>query len=322
MSAGWVAGSVRATALARRRLDRTGLRLVAGEDTLAAAVDRLAGTPYGHDVRRGDALPQAQRAVASTLLWHLRVLAGWVPPHGAQVIRALAAGFEVANVDEHLAGLAGRPAEPAYALGSLQTAWSRLARTRTPGQVRAVLASSPWGDPGSSSAREVHLSMTLAWAQRVVDLVPAAADWARSHAATATAGEALLGSPLPPDGPLAARIGRLLGAGFASAVTGPGSSLDAAVEALPRHVRQGWTGVLGPGDLWRAEAALLDRVGSDAVALLGHGDRGPRPVVGAVALLAVDAWRARAALEVAARAGADGRETTLAAAGGVLDALA
>ena len=126
MSTSWVAGTVRATALARRRLGAAGAREVAAGPDLTEALTRLASTPYGHDLRVTDTLAEAQRAVGASLLWHLRVLSGWLPRGGAETMRLLAGGFEVANADEHVAGLTGRSAGPTYELGMLETAWSRL----------------------------------------------------------------------------------------------------------------------------------------------------------------------------------------------------
>jgi hypothetical protein len=42
-------------------------------------------------------LAAAQHAVSATMLWHLRVLAGWVPPYASGPLRVLAAGFEIAG---------------------------------------------------------------------------------------------------------------------------------------------------------------------------------------------------------------------------------
>ena len=42
------------------------------------------------------------------------------------MLRTLAAWFEIANVDELLAGLGGRQPGDMFTLGSLATAWTRL----------------------------------------------------------------------------------------------------------------------------------------------------------------------------------------------------
>ena len=100
MSAGWVAGSVRAKALVRRRLGADGARRLAACGSLGDALGLLAATPYGANIRRDQPLAAAQHEVAGILLWDLRVLAGWLPRDGVRLLRTLGAWFELANVDE------------------------------------------------------------------------------------------------------------------------------------------------------------------------------------------------------------------------------
>ncbi len=52
MSAGWVAGSVRARALVRSRTDAGVARRLAACGSLADALHLLAATPYGANIRR------------------------------------------------------------------------------------------------------------------------------------------------------------------------------------------------------------------------------------------------------------------------------
>ena len=96
----------------------------------------LARSPYGHDLQPGmTSLAQAQRAVHETLLWNVRVLGGWVPRDGSlDLLRVLLAPFEIANVADHLRRLRGEEAPEPYRLGSLGTAWPRLARTTSIGR--------------------------------------------------------------------------------------------------------------------------------------------------------------------------------------------
>ena len=170
----WVAGAVRARSLARRRLGGGAARELAARPALEDAVAALAATPYRHGVRPGQDLVAAQRGVAVTLLWHLRVLAGWLPRPGAAMLRLLAGWFEIANVDELLQRMAGDPAEEPVGLGSLATAWPRCAQARSPPSCGAVLAASPWGDPGGETRRDVQLGMRLSWAARLARVGPAA----------------------------------------------------------------------------------------------------------------------------------------------------
>jgi len=172
MSTAWVAAGVRARAMSRRRLGRAATRALARRDSLELALDDLTTTPYDHDVHPGQDLGAAQNAVAATVLWHMRVLAGWVPRGDAQILRLLAGGFEAANVDERLKALMGSPTGPEFRLGSLATAWQAIAPATSIAEVRLELARSAWGDPGADTAAAVRLSMRLSWALRVLFGVP------------------------------------------------------------------------------------------------------------------------------------------------------
>ena len=299
MSAGWVAAAVRARAMARRRLGAVAARELAARPSLELAVDVLADGPYGHDVRPGQTLGQVQHSVSATVLWNMRVLAGWLPTGSSRILRLLAGGFEVANVDERLRELHGRAVEPPFHLGSLATTWDRAARAASVEDVRAVLARSAWGDPGSESPGAIELGMRLAWASRVAAGVPQARPWACGAAGIIVARELLLAGSAPT--PQATRtLAPLLGSAWMDART-----ITAFAAALPADARWVLEGVDGPEDLWRAEAAWWSRLSVDGSTLLHGPSTSPAPVIGSVAVLAVDAWRVRAALEVAARGGSD-----------------
>jgi hypothetical protein len=302
VSTSWVAGTVRAKALTRRRLGAAGARALATNPDLSAAATTLAATPYGHDAAAGTDLAALQHAVGATLLWHLRVLAGWLPRDGADVLRLLAAGFEVANLDEQLYRLGGRAGDPAYRLGSLETAWARLQDTSSLDEVRRVLDSSAWGDPGSSTPRAISVAIRLAWADRVAAGVPEAAAWARAGAALLLLRESRT-EGLALDETLTLRASSVLGAGFVSALS-RGEALGRLSALLPGDTRWALDEVRETEDLWHAEAAWHGHVERDGFALLHGSGFGRGPVVGAAAVLAVDAWRVRAALETAARGGA------------------
>ncbi len=109
VSRDWVAASVRARALARRRLGPAGARRLAASAGADEAISTLADTSYGHDVRVGDSMATAQHGIGAALLWNLRVLGGWVPRTGVPALRALAAAFEVANIEEHMRSLHAEP---------------------------------------------------------------------------------------------------------------------------------------------------------------------------------------------------------------------
>jgi hypothetical protein len=71
-------------------------------------------------------------------------------------------------------------------------------------------------------------------------------------------------------------------------------------EVLPGRARWALGGIDEPAQLWRAEAQVRGRMESDGFGLLRSAQPGPEPVVGALAVLAVDAWRVGAALAAAA----------------------
>lgn len=295
MGAGWVAGSVRAQALARRRIGTAAVRTLARSTSVAQAVRSLASSPYGGSLHADADLAQAQRAVADAVLWNLRVLAGWLPPAGARTLRVLAGWFEIANVDEHLRRLDGLPSERPFQLGALATAWPRLAPTGTPGELRDVLAGSLWGDPGGHSAREIGLSMRVSWARRVATRVEGAAPWALGAVALLVAREQIAAGLRIPERP-SRGVTAMLGPGWADATT-----LPALRSALPSRARWALRDTDHSGQLWRAETRWWARLRSDGAALAAGSGFGGGEALGTVALQAVDAWRVRGALEICAR---------------------
>lgn len=297
MTTAWVAGSVRARAMTRRRLGRVTVRDLARSPSLEAALAALVRSPYGHDVRTGQTLAEAQRAVVGTVVWNLRVLAGWAPPDGVTMLRVLLGALEAANVEDHLRRLDGAQVPTPFRLGGLNTAWTRLAATTSSAEVRRVLRASAWGDPGGETPREIGLAMRLSLADRVIASAPAAAEWAAGAAALLIAREVVLERrDLPPR----ARM-------WAARVVGPAAvsvrTLPELVMALPSGARWALVDTAQPTDLWQAEARWWTRVEHDGFALLRRVTAGPEVVVGTAALLAADAWRVRAALELAARPG-------------------
>ncbi|MGW2183204.1 hypothetical protein ACWCXX_35180 [Streptomyces sp. NPDC001732] len=299
MSAGWTAGAVRARALVARHPGAVGAREVAACETLDGALQCLTATPYARSTRTAAGLPEVQRAVAATLLWHLRVLAGWLPRDGVRLLVPLAAGFEIANVASRLPAPNGPRADTPqpYRLGALETAWRNLARAGTPAELRAALTASPWGDPGGDTPWALVTGMRMAAARRTAVAVPPARRWARGRAALVAARERFVHRRSLPE-PARRDSARLLGARAPAA-----DSYQEFRECLPPTA--GWVlaGAEDPGALWKAEAHWWRTVHADGAAMLREGRHGPRVVVGAVAVLSVDAWRVRAALEAAARGG-------------------
>jgi hypothetical protein len=297
VSAGWVAGSVRAGPRARRRLGAGAARQLAASGSLAEALRVLAATHYGRAGLPEQTLAGAQHAVAGAVLWELRVLAGWLPGDGVRLLRALAGWFELANVDELLQALAGRPAGGEFRLGALATAWPRLRQAASIAGLREALAASPWHDPGEDTMLALRLGMRARWAARVAATGGPARTWAAGGAALLLAGERFTAEravqPSVMDGALS-----LLGPAAAAAGT-----LEELASRLPAQARWVLTGISSPAGLWRAEAAWWARVESDGLRLLRTSGFGSGPVLGAVAVIAADAWRVRAALEIAARGG-------------------
>ncbi|MEV7011405.1 hypothetical protein [Streptosporangium sp. NPDC051022] len=297
MTAAWVAGSTRARALVRRRAGPSLARRVAGCGSVAEAVAVLADTSYGHDVRRDQGLSAAQWAVLAALLWHLRVLAGWLPPEGGRMMRVLVRWFELANVDELMYRFTGRPGEPEFVLGSMDTAWSRLRRCASPAEIQTVLADSPWGDPGGDGHREIQLGMRLAWGARLLDAVPSAKTWILGAVALLVARvRHAEGLDLPPR--VRDRCLPLLGADASGA-----PSITEMAGRLPSAARWALRDIADPRELWRGEERWWRRVEEEGLGLLAGSGFSSGPVLGAVAVLASDAWRVRGALESAARGG-------------------
>lgn len=213
------------------------------------------------------------------------------------MLRDLVGAVEIANVEDHLARLSGVQAPPPYRLGALGTAWNRVVETTSVDEARRVLGASPWGDPGASTPREISLAMRATLADRTVAAVPAAAAWAAGATALLVAREVVLQHH---ELPVAARIA-------ASRVVGPvavsSGTLSALTAALASSARWALADIEAPSDLWRAEARWWTYVERDALSLTRAAVPGPQVLIGAVAMMAADAWRIRAALELAARGG-------------------
>ena len=190
-----------------------------------------------------------------------------------------------------------RSRPPPSASVALPRPGPRLQRTTSAPDLRRALAASAWGDPGGESPREITLWLRTTLADRVVAAVPEAGVWASGATALLVAREVFLeGRRLPEHARLAAS--RVIGPAAVSA-----TSLPELAAALPARARWALADVDRPDALWRAEARWWARVDEDATALVRHARTGRGVLVGAVGLMAVDAWRVRAALEVAARGG-------------------
>jgi hypothetical protein len=294
--AAWTAGVTRARLIRSRAIGVEHARTIAGCRSLAEGLGALAGSAYGERVQSQDKLQAAERGVADTLLWHLRILAGWLPAAGAGLVRALAGWFELSNIDARLAALAGDGREPRpFVLGGLATAWPAIEQARTVEDVAEAVSASAWGAVGGRSSAELAISLRVAWARRVHEAAPEAAGWVAGAGALLVARELFVAGSRERSEQLRRlpEIGeRALGA----------CSLSELRSALPARAAWALAGVSDPSDLWRAELGWWAQVEREARALL-RTESDEAVVLGVVALLAVDAQRTIRALQAAARGG-------------------
>jgi hypothetical protein len=296
MRADWVAATVRARALTNRRLGAGGSRLVAARRDLPDALAALSGSVYASRLLGISDLAAAERATRDTVLWQLRVLAGWVPATESRLCRAAAGGYERDNIVD-LAGHLddGRLLPAAYGLGTLGTAWSRVGTATSLPELAAALRRSPWGDVGADGTGTTSWrdALTLVWLRRLADVAPAARPWVQLVGAL-NAARIVLVDRAEPSPRLSQLLRPVIGSRWESA--GDVASLR---DALPRAVHAVLRGVDEPDQLWRAEARVRGVVEADGFRLLRTALPGPDVILGAIAVLAVDAWRVRAALAAA-----------------------
>ncbi len=296
MRPGWTAGVTRARLLATRAIGPEHAAAIAACTSLSAGVGLVAGSAYGERVGAGVDLVAAQRAVAETLLWHLRILAGWLPATGAGLVRTLAGWFELVNIDARVAALVSDGREPApFVLGGLSIGWSAIERARTVEEMADAVARTSWGDPGGRTPPALTLGMRVAWARRVDAMAAGAADWVAGASALLVARELLVAGShdhseqlqrLPAIGEEALRAG----------------SFDELRAALPARAAWALADVSEADQLWHAELGWWNRVERDANALLPALSE-ETVVLAAVVLLAVDAHRTVCALQAAAAGG-------------------
>jgi hypothetical protein len=307
VTAGWVAASTRGRSLLHRTIGADTARTLATADSWHEARAQLATSMYGASLP-ADADRRTARAVSSeATVWQLRVLAGWLPPASSGLARTFAAPVEIADIDRHLARLdrVGNPTirsggvdvpQP-VPLGSLATAWPRVARATTLDQVRNALARSPWGDPGGTDRATIGVALRVAWGRRLVRQAPVTTDWVHGAAAVLIARERFLFGREIPEIP-ARTLDQLLGTTWRRA-----SSVDSLADDLPRSASWSLAAAGSSADgLWQSELAVIRRVGDDATTIVGSGRNGRDTVAAVMALLLVDLWRVVAAIESAGRA--------------------
>jgi hypothetical protein len=296
LTPGWVAGSVRARHMLARRLGREESRALAASASFERALAVLSGSAYGRSVRPGMDLSSAQRAIAETALWHVRVLAGWMPPRALDLLRALAGWFELANVEDRLSYLAGGPLIAPFVLGGLATGGSRLEGALGIAELRQALRGSPWGDPGSDDPAAIRLALRFAWTRRTLSSAPEAREWALGAVALLLARELLLAGRSPDE--LAVLRPPVPGAAWMGS-----RSVEELRGTLPPECGWALAGVAEADGLWLGEASWWRRVEQDAEVMARDPQMGRATVIGVVALLGADAVRVAAALESASRGG-------------------
>lgn len=300
MTAAWIASDVRASAMSHRVIGRPATRVLAANRSLPAALTSLLNSPYGHEIRADQSLESAQHAIAATTLWNIRVLAGWVPAAGIPMMRMLVGWFEIANIESQLRSDFETPPHPYFRLGGLSVGWARLDGAANVGELCDRLATTAWGTPDDETAHTIGLTLRATLLQNAAATLPDGRDLITSAAAVLLARERARGYPLP------ARAARAL----ATLLGGPAlaaASLEDLLSALPAATHWAFDGVATDHDLWRAESRWWSRVESDGFAHLRSARFGPTPVIGAIAVMAADAWRVRAALTAVAN-GASGLE--------------
>lgn len=303
MNSDWVAAAVRSRSMARRRAGSGLIDRVARSGSLTAALDLLRDTGYAARLASADTLLTAQRATRDTVLWEVRVLAGWVPPGGTALLRAVASAYEADNIVQLARRLATPPSAPAgrtalngqdeaapFELGSLATAWPRISAADSPAELADLLRRSPWGDPDS----DLPAVLTAVRLRRLGAAAPEASD-STARAAALLAARVRLAGGTPPATRLVSLLRPLLGIGWTEA-----RSLPELREALPARLQPLLADLSTPADLWRAESTLPVLEEAEGFRLLRSGVPGPEIVFGAVQVLTADAWRLRAALAAAA----------------------
>jgi len=295
MSAAWVAASVRARSMVRHGVGEGGSRRLARQRSLGDALLLLADTAYAERLAGCTDLAAAERATRDTVLWQLRVLAGWMPARGAKLARAAAGAFERDNIVALASRLDGSPAayDP-FDLGALATSWRRLRTAPSTEQLAESLRRSPWGGTGPEGSASLRDVLTLVWLHRLASVAPQARSWAGAGCAL-TAARIVLVDGAEPSPRILELVRPVLGRTWESAAEMAGFRA-----ALPLSVQPVLRGIESPEELWRAEAGMRATVETDGFRLLGGSHHGQGVVLGAVAVLAMDAWRVRAGLAAAA----------------------
>ena len=277
MSAGWIAGDVRARELASQPSDIAAS--VAAAPNLEAGIAVLGQAKWIRDIDEARTVAASQRAVLETLLWRLRVIAGWLPSEGVEMIRSCVLWFEVRNIEDRLAYFVGAPAPVPYELGRLGIISRALGATSSGEDIRRLMATSAWGDPGGVDAYRIRMWLRRTWHKRAREASPQLRVWSDAAAW------------------LLADRERTAGRSGADHFAGTPPSLPSPW----KWASVNWTGA----DLWRAEERWWTQVREEGLRLLHAPIGTPGPALGAIATLASSVHRIATALEIAAGVGGD-----------------
>lgn len=147
------------------------------------------------------------------------------------------------------------------------------------------------GEGGQAGLRDV---LTLVWLRRLAAVAPEARPWAEAGCAL-TAARIVLVEQAAPSPRILQLLRPIIGRTWESA-----ADLAQFRVALPSSARAVLAGIEAPEQLWRAEVGMRVAVEADGFRLLRSPRAGPEVVLGAIAVMAMDAWRVRAALAAAA----------------------
>lgn len=303
MSAGWIAGAVRGRELARHRLGSTGVENLAARRGIEEALTMLAGTTYERAARAGPDLETVQHAVGAQALWHLRILAGWVPPGGVRAIGALAGWFEIANLEDLAVTVSTAetgPVSPPYDLGLLSVTWRGVRNASTLTEVREKLAPTGWGDPGGDSVEALLVGLRMSWAGLLRRVVAERREWGMGLAALVLAQSRFL--PNSDDRTTFPRHVQGLGDRWQST-----TDLEEFIAALPPVAGWIFSTVHRSEELWQAEETWWKRLADDGADLLRAQQLSRQTVVGSAAVIIADARFTQVALSRAVRLRAEGR---------------
>jgi hypothetical protein len=288
--------------MAKRRVGAGASRELAARPTLDGALSLLAESSYAERLAGKSDLGAAERAIHETVLWQLRVLAGWLPASGTALARGAAGAFEIENImalANQLAG--GEKAPEPYHLGALATAWLRVQSARSNEELATMLSATAWGEVGAAGMGALRDALTVTWMRRLAAVAPAARPWYGAVCVLMAARILAVDSVASPE-----MVRRLLqpviGRSWEST-----KSIAEFTSALPPSLRTAVRDIASPEELWRAEARVHATVERDGFQLLRGPMPGPDVVLGAIAVLFTDGWRVRAALTAAA-AGAGSSE--------------